>query len=247
MSLFFEIHKNIPKEGPGSVESTQRAIAALGPLPKNPQIYDIGCGPGEQTMVLASNFDGEIVAVDTHQPFLDRLSKQLKEQKPLGRVQVLNRSMDALEVPANSIDLIWSEGALYIMGFKKGLEACYDLLKPGGMMAVTELLWLKDNPPKTIADYWKNEYPEMLSLMQNTKLVESVGFELLDQFVLPESDWWHYYHPLEERINQLRKQYQNDPEGIEEINENAEEIDLYRQFSEWYGYSFFVLKKPLQS
>ncbi len=36
------------------------------------------------------------------------------------------------------------------MGFEKGLTAMKKFLKPGGYMAVSELSWLKDNPPAEI-------------------------------------------------------------------------------------------------
>ena len=38
-------------------------------LPKNPRILDIGCGLGMQTIELAMLSEGQIDALDSHQPF----------------------------------------------------------------------------------------------------------------------------------------------------------------------------------
>ena len=69
MDFFFEIHKDLPREGPGDTESTRKAFRKLAGLPEKPQILDIGCGPGAQTMDLALFSEGIIYAVDTPQPF----------------------------------------------------------------------------------------------------------------------------------------------------------------------------------
>jgi len=46
MEIFFEIHRDNPREGPGSFEATRKAYSALSSLPDKPVILDIGCGPG---------------------------------------------------------------------------------------------------------------------------------------------------------------------------------------------------------
>src|SRR5262249_11799155 len=57
-------------------------------------------------------------------------------------------SMSALDFPDASFDLIWSEGAIYVMGFAEGLRAWKRLLKPHGAIAVTELSWLGPDIPE---------------------------------------------------------------------------------------------------
>lgn len=55
------------------------------------------------------------------------------------RVKALNMSMLQLSFPPESFDLIWSEGAIYIMGFGNGLTAWKPLLRRGGYVVVSEL------------------------------------------------------------------------------------------------------------
>lgn len=67
--------------------------------------------------------------------------------------------MDMAAVGENheTYDLIWSEGALYAMGFKEGLAHCRRLMAPDGLMAVTELCWLRSDPPVACRDFFAAE------------------------------------------------------------------------------------------
>ena len=49
-------------------------------LPKNPGILDIGCAPDMQIIELAKLSDGQIDALDNHQPFLDQLDLKIKKE-----------------------------------------------------------------------------------------------------------------------------------------------------------------------
>jgi ubiquinone/menaquinone biosynthesis C-methylase UbiE len=243
MEFFFEIHKDLPREGPGDNASTRKALKLMTGLPERPAMLDVGCGPGVQTRELARVTGGKITAADTHQPFLDRL-KASAEAEGLGlQITVVNQSMDALDFPASSFDAIWSEGAIYIMGFKKGLAAWKRLLKPGGCIAVTEASWLKPNPPAEVRDFWNTAYPPMTLVEENLKTIESLGYRVLGHFTLPESCWLEeYYAPLLARVAMLREKYASDAKKQTMLDEELLEVDLYRKYSQWYGYAFYVMQ-----
>lgn len=78
--IFWEVHSGLPREGPGDNESTGRAFALMTELPVAPSILDVACGPGMQTIQLAQLCSGNIVAVDTHQPFLDELDRRAEKK-----------------------------------------------------------------------------------------------------------------------------------------------------------------------
>lgn len=65
--IFFEIHKGLPREGPGRNDYTRRAFEMLPKLDK-PRILDIGCGPGGPTMELARLSGGSVIGLDNHHP-----------------------------------------------------------------------------------------------------------------------------------------------------------------------------------
>lgn len=244
MDIFWEIHSNLPREGPGDSESTARAYAAIKNLPPQPKILDIGCGPGMQTLDLARLSQGEIIAIDFHQPFLDELIRRAKEAGLEEHIQTRKLSMFEMDFTPEQFDLVWSEGAIYILGFARGFETCRPLLKPGGYMAVTEASWFRPNPPQEALDFWKAAYPEMGTIDENIQMLEQQGYKLVAHFHLPDSSWWeNYYNPLAERIAMLRKKYAKHTEAQKLLDEEYAEIELFRIYSSYYGYEFYIAQK----
>jgi len=135
--LFWSVHRDLPREAPGDDAATQRAFSMLGDLPDRPEILDFGCGPGAQTLALAQASQAHITAVDTHQPFLDDLTRRASLTGVADRIVPIKMTMFDLAFD-QPFDVLWSEGAIYIIGFEAGLKAWRPLLKPGGYVAVTE-------------------------------------------------------------------------------------------------------------
>ena len=244
--IFFELYTGLPQEGPGDQASTMRALSMISPPPHRPRILDVGCGSGRHTIFLAEITGGEIIGVDTHQPFLDEVLRKAAEENTSENVSVINCSMTEMDFEENSFDIIWSEGAIYIMGFREGLENWKRFLKPGGYLVVTEASWLIDNPPEEILKFWEVEYPGMKRIDQNLEIVRNLNYKMIDYFNLPVSSWWDdYYTPLENRIVQFREMYAGDKAILEVLEASQREIDLYRRYSDTYGYVFYIMQKSL--
>jgi SAM-dependent methyltransferase len=142
-----------------------------------------------------------------------------------------------------SFDLIWSEGAIYLMGFKNGLEKIRRFLKPEGYVAVSEAVWLKPDPPEDLVKLWK-EYPEIDSIEKKLKIISDLDYRIVGHFVLPNASWTEpYYNPLEKRARELEPVWGKEPVGMEVINEARFEIEMYKKYNHFYGYCFFVMKK----
>ncbi len=240
--IFFEIHQDLPKESPGGDEYTRQAFQML-PLLCQPNILDIGCGPGSQTLELARLTDGHITAVDTHQPFLERLQAQAMAMGMLERITCLKRSMFDLSFLGATFDLLWAEGSIYIIGLEPGLKQWRSLIKPGGFLVISELVWLQSQPPKTIQAFWSQNYSEMRTLEEVLNLIPGCGYDKIGHFTLPEKAWWNYYLPLQAKINYLCEKYNNHSEALGVLKDEQREIDMYREYHDWYGYEFFILQK----
>jgi SAM-dependent methyltransferase len=151
--------------------------------------------------------------------------------------------MESLPFRPERFDLVWSEGALYNVGFDRGLEVCREALKPGGCLAATEVVWLEDAPPAEARAWWESEYPGIAGIGQNIRVIEESGLDLLGHFTLPESAWWAYYRPIEDRLAMLRQKYDGDRSARAVIDDAQIEIDMYRRHGASYGYEFFVCRK----
>jgi len=243
LKAFFELHSNLPREGPGTNEATTQAFAFLTDLPDHPRILDLGCGPGMQTIQLAHLCNGHITAVDLHQPYLNQLQQQIEHQGLGDRITPLRADMGDLPFDPESFDLIWSEGAAYILEFGNALRKWRSLLKPNGYLAVTEISWTHPHPPDEVRNFWMAEYPSMQTVDANLAQAQSIGYRPLAHFVLPESAWWdHYYAPLEDRLHQLHDQYAKKSETQAVLDLHRQEIDLFRRYSRYYNYVFYILQ-----
>ena len=242
--LFYQIYGSVPRQGPGSRFSTEKAIRAIPDLPADPMILDVGCGAGAQTLVLAGQLGGTIIAVDNHKPYLRVLERNAEIQGFEEVIVPTYADMFDLDFPDKHFDLVWAEGSIYIMGFGEGLKTLKKFLKNDGYLAVSEVAWLKDSVPAELREFWEREYPEMTDVEANLVYAERAGFDLVDYFVLPPTTWWDdFYTPLEKQLKKFRKQYSEDEDALELIELSQFEIDLYRKYPDYYSYVFYILKK----
>jgi SAM-dependent methyltransferase len=252
--FFYEIFDaSLPRLGAGNEAATIKALNMLRSaeprreeraVARTTRILDLGCGNGGPTVTLARHTEGSILAVDNHQPYLDELQRRAEAARVSGRIQVSLRDMRSLETSEGPFDLIWSEGALFVMGLREGLTACHSLLAPGGELAVSELCWLRSDPPADCRRYFSTVYPVLADIEANLAAIRACDYEVIGHFTLPESAWWeHYYHPLEARLRSLRKQHAADAQKLSMVESIQAEIDLYRQYSTFYGYVFYVMRR----
>lgn len=198
---------------------------------------------GSSTIELSKQTPGNVIAVDTHQPFLETLKKQALEEGLAEYITAINGSMFSLDFEAETFDIIWAEGAIYIIGFEQGLRTWRSLLKPNGYLVVSELSWLRPQPPKEVQAFWEAQYPGMRTIGENLTIIHVSGYRAIEHFVLPPSSWWtDYYSPLEARLARLRDQYRGDQEAQRQLDATQFEIELYRKYSDWYGYVFYVMQ-----
>jgi len=130
------------------------------------------------------------------------------------------------------------------MGFREALAAWKPLLAEKGYMAITHLCWLRDKPPEEIRRFWAENFPAMASVEDNLRIIGETGYEEIGHFTLPTAAWWNdYYDPLEKNLVRLRQKYANDAEALKWIAASQSEIDMYRKYSNYYGYVFFVMRK----
>jgi len=243
LELFFELFGDLPREGPGDAESTRRAFGLVPPLTSASRILDLGCGSGAQAFALAAVTPAQILAVDSHPPFIARLNETARRLGLTDRVQGRVGDMAAPGVPPGSVDLIWAEGSIYNIGFEQGLASFQPLLKPGGHVAVTEACWLTPDPPAPCREFWVAEYPAIANVPACLEKIRSCGYSVVGHFALPALAWWtDYYRPLQAAIERFRLKYEGDGEAVAVADTSQREIEIWHEYQDWYGYVFYVMR-----
>jgi len=241
---FYEIYEAIPRQGPGDRESTERALRLLPVLNRGQRILDIGCGSGAQTIDLASLTDARIVAVDNHQPFIDQLAKRVSDLDLGAKVTAQVGDMNDLQFADGSFDVIWSEGAIFIIGFGAGLSRWRRLLSPRGYMVVSEFCWFDDNVPAELKEMLADGCSDVGDVETKRRSIAANGYRLLGEFVLPAVGWWeNYYVPLAECLERFGEKYAGNPDALAVASRSRHEIELYQKHSGVFGYVFFIMQR----
>jgi len=246
MARFFEIFESVPRGGPGDPESTRRALAMMPDLRADPRILDLGCGPGSGSTSLARLTGGRLTALDLHAPFLVQQAAAARAGGLSQRIDFVCADMGAAPLAPGVFDLVWSEGALYSIGFRQGLDVCARLVRPGGYVAASEVVWTVDSPPDEVRRWWHAEYPDIAPIAEKAAAVTGAGLEVLGHFTLPREAWWErLYGPIRARLDGLRKAWADDEAGLAVIAEFDTEIEMFERWGHTYGYEFFVARRPL--
>lgn len=236
MDDFFTIFEGLDAHGPGTATDT---LAALALVPRAPAtILEIGCGPGNATLLLAEHTSAAVTALDNLEQSLERLSARADAAGLDSRITPVNASMDEMPFAPASFDLIWCEASVYIMGFEKALSYWREFLTDRGHLVVSDLVWTDSDPPADLVSYWRQEYPDMKQLESRIEQAEALGYEVIATHPLEHDAWAAYYEPLAQRVVEVRDQL-SDPAVADSLLEEVEM--LKRQVTGSYTYVFFVL------
>ncbi|HKK19626.1 MAG TPA: class I SAM-dependent methyltransferase [Alphaproteobacteria bacterium] len=245
LDLLIDLHRDTKRQGPGGSDETDLSITLSGLRgAQGLNIADIGCGTGSSTLVLTRELDASITAVDLLPQFLDQLEIAAKRKGLSERIKTLAAPMDALPFEEGSFDAIWAEGAIYNIGFERGIKAWRHFLKPGGILAVSELTWLTQERPAELQQHWMQEYPQVATASAKMAILEANGYSPVGYFVLPERCWLeNYYRPLQERFAGFLSRNDHSPAAQAVVEAAGHEIGLYERFSAFVSYGYYIARK----
>ena len=243
--LLIDLHKQGHRQGPGGDAETETALnMAIVDRTAPLKVADIGCGTGASTLVLANLLNAQITAVDFLQEFLDVLKEKAESMGVADRISTLACSMDNLPFADEELDVIWSEGAIYNIGFEKGVADWRRYLKMGGLLVASEITWITDSRPQEIHDHWDSEYPEIDVASAKLRVLEKHGYSPIGYFVLPEHCWLdQYYRPMQASFEDFLFRNGNSEEAREIVAAEQREIDLYKTYKDYISYGVYIAKK----
>jgi SAM-dependent methyltransferase len=243
-NLICEYFSSLERQGPGSPEVTTKALSFVDNLTDESLIADIGCGTGGQTMVLAQHAPGHITGLDLFPAFIDIFNLNALKLNLQGRITGITGSMDKLPFRDEELDLIWSEGAIYNIGFERGLKEWRKFIKTGGYVAVSEVSWFTEERPAEIDEFWKDAYPEIDTIPNKIAVMQKAGYVPVAAFILPESCWTENFYSLQVAAQEIfLKKYGGNKTVEEFIESERHEARLYYKHKEFYGYVFYIGKK----
>ena len=243
--LLIDLHKSTNRQGPGGDAETEKALSLAmidraAPL----KIADIGCGTGASTLLLARLLKAQITAVDFLQDFLEVLEGRAENMGLSEKITTLCCSMDNLAFQDEEYDVIWSEGAIYNIGFERGVIDWNRYLKAGGLLIVSEITWITASRPSELQKYWEGEYPEIDVASSKIGVLEKNGYSPSGYFVMPEHCWLeNYYRPMQNSFADFLARNANSEEAQAIVEAEKKEISLYKKYSKYYSYGVYVARK----
>lgn len=229
---FFELHRGLPREGPGRPEDVLWTLEATG-LSGAVRVLDAGCGPGADLETLARALpEAEVEGVDMVAGFAEEARARVAW---FGRrASARHGDMAALE---GSYDLIWCAGALYFLGLEQGLRLWRDALAPGGWIAFSEPCYLSDDPSEDARAFWQGE-AEVPTLDGLRSRVAAAGYVLQGERMIAGAAWQAYYDPLEARADALEAQGR----AARAVADARREIALWRAAREEIAYALLLVQ-----
>jgi SAM-dependent methyltransferase len=239
VAALIDLHLGQDRKGPGDSNFSRTILSNLPILPLKPRIADLGCGSGAGALLLAQYYQSTVLAVDSSSVFIGELQACAKQLGLEHLITPIQGDMGKLDWPVGSVDLLWSEGAAYHLGFEQALKTWRSLLVNSGIAVISELSWFTDPAPEPAIAYWQSAYPTMGTEAENIARANRSGFSILSTHRLPSQFWWaNYYEPLRARIQQL----EITPMTQSVIHDTEEEMRMFEKFSDSYGYTFYILQ-----
>lgn len=244
INLICKYFSMVDRQGPGSPEVTIKALGFVDNLDHRSRIADIGCGTGGQTMVLGQNTPGQITGIDIFPAFIELFNNNATRLNLQNRVKGIVASMDQLPFQQGEYDLLWSEGAIYNIGFERGLSEWRQYLNKGGYIAVSEAAWFTEKRPAEIEEFWLMEYPGIDTIPNKVAQMQNAGYIPVATFIIPENCWTdHFFVPQVEAQERFLERNRGNRAAEEFIARQRYERGLYYMYKEYYGYVFFIGKK----
>ena len=243
-SLICEYFASIDRQGPGSDEATRRALGFIPGIDAGSRIADIGCGTGSSALLLAAHTGAHVTAIDLFPQFLTRLSERAEAAGVSALIDTSAASMDALDYADETFDVLWCEGAIYNIGFEKGLRTWRPMLKDGGYIAVTDATWLTDSRPNEVEAFWRDAYPAITDMPGNLAVLQRCGYTPVAAFLLPEECWTtNFYEPQQQAQTLFLSRHADDKTAQALVANQRHEAAIYSRYHRYYGYVFYIARK----
>jgi ubiquinone/menaquinone biosynthesis C-methylase UbiE len=139
------------------------------------KLLDIGCGIGQPAFRLLETADVQIVGISNNEPQLEIANKRAEAKGLADKVRFEFADGQALPFDDDSFDAVWIFETIMHMDRLKCLGEALRVLKPGGILVVTDQLQIGGEPSAAAAA----KIEQFLSSMQASPLLDADAYAAL--------------------------------------------------------------------
>lgn len=179
-----DLYENLPEDIPDEALAASLGCGNptfLAQISAGEVILDLGSGGGLDVFLSAKRTGpaGKVYGLDMTDEML-QLARENQEKAGVKNVEFLKGHIEDVPLPANSIDLIISNCVVNLSPNKdQVLSESFRVLKPGGRLAISDIVFLKKMPPplKKNMEAWSGCIAGALERHQYISKLENAGFQ----------------------------------------------------------------------
>ncbi|HEX2207984.1 MAG TPA: methyltransferase domain-containing protein [Longimicrobium sp.] len=245
------LHLGLPRQ-PGddqtdaAVHTTERMAGAVA-LHPGVSVLDLGCGYGGPARQLASRYGCRVTGLNLSRVELDEAVRRTREAGLEDRVTYVQGDFHELDFADASFDVVWSQDSLMYGADKpRILREAHRVLKPGGMLDVTDILASRDLPEHHRRRlYERVRTPEMWDIERYLTELMGIGFQ-----VRRLEDWSEHVAAsyAAARAATIEKREELTAQvGAEMIDRTLDGLAFWVEMATrgLVGWALFVARKPL--
>ncbi|MGQ9826201.1 MAG: arsenite methyltransferase, partial [Desulfotomaculales bacterium] len=154
---------------------------ALAGLQPGQVVLDLGSGAGLDVFLAARRVgpQGKVYGLDMTDEML-ALAEENRRRAGVENVEFIKGDMENIPLPDDHVDVIISNCVINLSADKAGVfKEAFRVLKPGGRLAVSDLLWQKEVPSWVRQDVglWTGCVAGALTVEECRRLLAEAGFE----------------------------------------------------------------------
>ncbi|MGB9858373.1 MAG: arsenite methyltransferase [Moorellaceae bacterium] len=152
----------------------------LADLKEGEVVLDLGSGAGLDTLLSARRVGprGKVYGLDMTEEML-ALAEEYRRRSGLTNVQFLQGDIENIPLPDNHVDVIISNCVINLAADKaRALSEAFRVLKPGGRLAVSDMVWRQEVPARLRANVglWTECVAGALTVEEYRRLLQETGF-----------------------------------------------------------------------
>jgi SAM-dependent methyltransferase len=226
---------------PGAAETVAIIAETVRP-DESTTLLDVASGKGEAASTLASQFGCRVVAVEPYDAFVHISAAKFWFFNLRDLVSLLRADGKRLPLRDAAIDAAYCIGAPSIVGLEPALAEMTRVVRPGGHVIVSDIVWREKPGPLGAEWRWLAGAPQVTA-EEYAAAIEAAGLRVDRTNVHGRNVWEEYWRPMLAVAEEAKTAQPSDVFFADEVESS---VDLERRAVDaWLDYATFAATKPL--